>query len=157
MENEIKKQFKTLNLIYRLILGSMSVAAIISVFMVFKLGNIQVFELSMLNLIKSVVIIALLVGIPVSHIFYHKRIKQINESLSLIKKLSAFKNAFIVRISMLEGIGILTCIAYLVTADKSFLYMFGVVFILFIIHAPTRNRISTDLNLNEKEDELLSN
>jgi len=139
-----------------LILGSMSMAAILTMYLVFKVGGIHIFEADDSDMIKSVVIIALLVGIPVSHIFYHKKIKHINESLKLSQKISMFRVAFIVRIVMLEGIGLLTTIAYLITADKSFLYMFGVVFILFIIHAPTRQRLSNDLELSEEDKEALN-
>ncbi len=138
-----------------LILGTMSIAAVLTVYLVSKAGAIKVFELDALDMIKSVVIMALLVGIPVSHIFYHKKIKHIDTSLSLSQKISMFRVAFIVRIVMLEGIGLLSIIGYLVTADKSFLYMFGVVFILFIIHAPTRQRISSDLELSEEDKETL--
>ena len=145
-----------MNLLYLVILGSMSVAAIFSVFMVYKAGAIPVFESNELNAIKSMVVIALLVGIPVSHIFYHKKIKHINPELPLHTKLIMFQTAFIVRVAVLEAIGLLATIGYFVTADKSFLYMFGVVFVLFIIHAPTRQRISTDLDLSEEEGELLS-
>ncbi|WP_235207922.1 hypothetical protein [Saccharicrinis fermentans] len=139
-----------------LILGSMSMAAVLTMYLVFKTGGIHIFEPDSLNMIKSLVIIALLVGIPVSHIFYHKKIKHINESLKLAQKIAMFRVAFIVRIVMLEGIGLLSTIGYLVTADKSFLYMFGVVFILFIIHAPTRQRISSDLALSEEDKEALN-
>ena len=98
---------------------------------------------------------ALLVGIPVSHIFYHKKTKHIDSSLELSTKLSMFQMAFVVRIAMLEAIGLLATIAYLVAADKSFLYMFAVVFILFIVHAPTKQRIGGDLNLSEEDMDLL--
>ena len=156
MEIKIKKQFRGLNLLYLAILGLMSIAVVLSVVMVYKAGAIPVFASEELGTIKAIVIIALLVGIPVSHIFYYKKIKHINPKLQLAQKISMFKTAFIVRISVLEAIGLLAIIGYFVTADKSFLYMFGVVFVLFIIHAPTKQRISNDLELSEEEDEELN-
>ncbi len=155
METEIKKKLKLLNVIYLVIMGTMSIAALASVYLVYKIGALSVFDDQTINMLKSLVIIALLAGIPVSHIFYHKKIKHIDAELPLLKKLNMFQIAFVVRIAMLEGIGLLTAICYLIAADNSFLYMFGVVFILFIIHAPTRQRISTDLNLIEDDDDLL--
>ncbi len=157
MQPELKSQFKTLNLIYIAILISMSIAAIASVFIVFKLGQLPIFNADNQAVIKSIVVIALLAGIPVSHIFFFKKIKHIDNSISLLSKIRMYRSAFIVRIAMLEGIGILASIGYLVSADKSFLYMFGVVFILFIIHAPTKNRISNDLSLTDEEEELFIN
>jgi len=154
MQPELKNQYKTLNFIYIAILISMSVAAIISVIVVSKMGLLPVFNQENLAVIKSVVIIALLAGIPISHIFFFKKIKHIDKTINLLDKIKAYQSAFIARIAMLEGIGILAAIGYLVSADNSFLYMFGVVFILFIIHAPTKNRISNDLNLTEEEEEL---
>ncbi len=157
MQPELKNQFKTLNLIYIAILFSMSIAAIASVFIVYKIGQLPVFNADNQAIIKSIVVIALLAGIPVSHIFFFKKIKHIDKSLNLLSKIRMYRSAFIVRIAMLEGIGIIASIGYLVSADKSFLYMFGVVFILFIIHAPTKNRISNDLNLTDAEEEIFIN
>ena len=156
MNTNIKKQFKRLNTIYIIILGSLSIAALLSVYMVFKMGILPVFDAPTLNLLKTVVILALLIGIPVGHIFYFKKIKHINKTLDLSKKLNMFQFAFIVRIALLEGIGLLIMMAYLVAADKSFLYMFAVVFVLFIIHAPTKNRIISDMELTDEETELLN-
>lgn len=156
MDIKIKQQYKGLNLIYLIILGSMSAAAILAVYFVFKAGALSIYEFDEQNIIKSVIIIALLVGIPVGHIFYQKKMKHINVDLNLGKKINMFKTAFIIRIAMLEGIGLLTLIGYLITGDKSFLYMFAVVFILFIIHAPTRQRIISDLELSDEEQEQLS-
>ncbi len=150
---EVNRKFKTLNLIYVAILASLSIAAIFSVIMVFKSGAMPVFGTGDNDLIKSIVIIALLVGIPVSHIFFYKKVKHIDKSLPVLQKMAMYQTAFIVRVSMLEGIGLLALIGYLISADKSFLYMFGVIFILFIIHAPTRNKLSSDLDLTEEEEE----
>ncbi len=153
MQPELKNQFKTINIIYATILVSMSIAAIISVVLVYKMGTIPVFAPEDQAVIKTIVIIALLVGIPVSHIFFFKKIKHIDTSLSILDKIKMYQTAFISRIAILEGIGILAAISYLITADKSFLYMFGVVFILFLIHAPTKSRISNDLNFTEEDEE----
>ncbi len=155
MDTNIKKQFRGLHFIYMVILGSMSIATILTVYIVFKVGAIAVFEMDSVNVIKSIVIMALLVGIPVSHIFYHKKTKHIDSTLRLSSKIAMFRTAFVVRIAMLEGIGLLTIIGYLVTADKSFLYMFVVVFVLFLIHAPTKQRICNDLELSEEDEDLL--
>ncbi len=154
MQPEVKKQYKSLNIIYAIILISMSIAALVSVFLIYKMGQVPVFKSEDLASIKSIVIIALLVGIPVSHIFFFKKIKHIDSSLNLVSKIRMYQSAFIARIAILEGIGILASIGYLVTTDHSFLYMFGVVFILFLVHAPTKSRISNDLNLSEEEEEL---
>jgi hypothetical protein len=152
MQADIKKQFKTLNLIYVAILGSLSVAAIFSVVYIFKSGALPVFDAENQAVIKSIVIIAILVGIPISHIFFYKKIKHIDSSLAIIVKMKLYQTAFMIRIAMLEAIGLLAMIGYLVTADKSFLYMFGVVFVLFLIHAPTRSKLINDLNLTEEEE-----
>ncbi len=152
MKMEIKKQLKTLNLLYILILGVLSVGALFVVIMVYKAGEIAIFNEEDVSLIKTIVIIALLVGIPVSHIFFFKKIKHINPNLSVIKKIELYKTAFLVRITVLESIGVLGLIGYWVSADKSFLYMFGVVFILFLVHAPTKSKLINDLNFTEEEE-----
>ena len=156
MNLNIKKQFRGLNIIYIAVLGSLSLATLLSIYMVFKMGPISIFDDEGLHFLKGLVIMALLVGIPVGHIFYFNKIKHINKDLQLGKKLAMFQLAFIVRIVLLEGIGLLAMIAYLVTADKAFLYMFAVVFILFIIHAPTKQRIISDMQLRDDEIEQLN-
>ena len=155
MQADIKKQFKTLNILYAAILVSISLAALFTVFFVFRSGHLPIFDAEHQALIKTVVIISLLVGIPVSHIFFYKKIKHINPDIQVVNKLRFYQTAFIVRVAMLEAIGLIALIGYLVTADKSFLYMFAVVFILFMIHAPTKNKLCSDLNLSEQEEELL--
>jgi hypothetical protein len=153
MQDDIKRQFKILNLIYATILGTLSLAAIFSVVFIFKAGVLPVFDADNQAAIKTIIIISLLLGIPVSHVFFYKKIKHIKPSLSIVAKMKMYRLAFMVRIAMLEAIGLLVLIGYLVTADKSFLYMFGVVFILFLVHAPTRNKLINDLNLVETEEE----
>lgn len=153
MQADIKRQFKILNLIYATILGTLSLAAVFSVVFIFKAGFLPVFDADNQAIIKTVIIISLLFGIPVSHVFFYKKIKNIKPSLNIVVKMKMYRLAFMVRIAMLEAIGLLALIGYLVTADKSFLYMFGVVFILFLVHAPTRNKLINDLNLAETEEE----
>ncbi len=153
--NEIKSQRRVLTIIYIAILIGLTFVALFGMFYVKSHGAVNVFEEQSNYMIKSIVVLALLVGIPVSHLFYNKKIKHINEEWPLKNKLNHFKTAFIVRIVMLEAIAVLSVVAYLLNADKSFLYMFGVIFVLFIIHAPTKNRIVTDLQLTEEEQELL--
>ncbi len=157
MKLEVKKQLKQLNMLYILILGILSIGALFVVIMVFKTGNIPIFDAEDVSLIKAIVIIALLVGIPVSHIFFLKKLKHISPKLSVVNKIQYYKTAFIVRISVLEAIGVLGLIGYWVSADKSFLYMFGVVFILFLVHAPTKNKLLNDLKLSEAEEEEILN
>lgn len=152
MKMEIKRQLKTLNVLYVSILGILSVGALFVVIMVFNTGEIPIFNAGDVSLIKSVAIMALLVGIPVSHIFFYKKIKHINANLSVLKKIELYKFAFLVRISVLEAIGFLGLIGYWVSADKSFLYMFGVVFVLFLIHAPTKNKLMNDLKFTQEEE-----
>ncbi len=153
--NDTKAQKKSLNLIYIAIMIGLTFIALFGMFYVKSHGAVNAFSEESNYAIKSIVVLALLVGIPVSHLFYHKKIKHINEEWPLINKLRHFRTAFIVRIVMLEAIAVLSIVAYLLNADSSFLYMFGVVFVLFIIHAPTKNRITTDLQLTEEEQQLL--
>lgn len=152
MQKNIKNIFKQINFIYIAILSTKSVVAIVGVLLVYKLGALPVFDNSMQDLIKSIVVLALLIGIPVSHIFFHKRIKHINVDLPLAKKIQMYRSAFIVRIALLEAIGVIAMIGYIVSGDNSFLYMFGVVFVLFIIHAPTKVKIINELSLTEEEE-----
>ncbi|WP_075601938.1 hypothetical protein [Saccharicrinis aurantiacus] len=150
-----KKQRTTLNLIYIAIMSALTLMAIFAMYFVRANGAVEAFSPDSNYTIKTMVIMALLIGIPVSHLFYHKKIKHISQEWELSRRLTHFRTAFIVRIAVLEGVGLLSIIAYLLNADKSFMYMFGVIFVLFIIHAPTRNRIATDLELNEEEQAKL--
>lgn len=146
-----KKQRTKLNLIYIAIMSGLTIMAIFAMYFVRANGPVQVFSPDSNYTIKTLVIMALLIGVPVSHLFYHKKIKHISSEWELTRRIKHFRIAFIVRIAVLESLGLLFIIAYLLNADKSFMYMFGVIFVLFIIHAPTKNRIATDLELDEEE------
>ena len=53
--------------------------------------------------------------------------------------------------AMLEGPCLLAIIAYFLTGNMQFMYMAGLLIIIFIINKPSRDKIATELQLSGQE------
>jgi len=101
--------------------------------------------------LKSVILILSLGGIPASYFFHSKKIKHLNPDLPLQLKINQYKTSFLIKIITLEALSVLGILSYMLTADNTFLYIFALLFLAYLINRPTQNGIIEEIESNNPE------
>jgi hypothetical protein len=137
------------------IFWSLSAAMVIMFFIalgvVKEMGPIVEWNLAQRENLKAIIIILALAGIPASHIFHSRKTRHIDSDLSLHSKLIQFRNSFFIKISTMEALAVLGLLGYLMSADTTFLYVFALLFLAFLINRPAKGNILRELEPDENE------
>jgi H+/Cl- antiporter ClcA len=86
-------------------------------------------------------------SIVAAFFLFRTRVAQIREKPTLFAILSDYRNAVLLRNALLEGPGLFSVIASLVTGDERLLAMSGLVILMFLVWWPMRTKIIEDLRL----------
>lgn len=98
-----------------------------------------------------IVPIVTVIGLTAAYLAYKFAINKINASLSLHEKLLKYQAAFMVRMALLEVVGLFAAIASFLTGYFYFLICPLLITVLFILLRPTPYGITEDLNLTQEE------
>jgi hypothetical protein len=140
---------RQIQILFWAIFGSLLAMLITILFMVHTFGAILDWPLSQREMLKSVILILSLGGIPASYFFHTKKVKHIPCELALADKLKQFRSSFFIKIATLEALGFLALLSYLVTADFTFIYVFALLFIAYFINVPSKRSIINELEPDE--------
>ncbi|MBZ4676253.1 MAG: hypothetical protein JG782_872 [Anaerophaga sp.] len=140
--NKILRQIK---LLFWTILAAMLVMMIIALLVVRQMGPVVEWTISQKENFKAMILILSLGGIPASYFFHTKKIKHLNQELSFDEKLMQFKSSFFIKIVTLEALAVLGLIGYMLTADNTFIYVFALLFLAYLINRPTLHNISNEI------------
>ncbi len=146
------KIIQQINIIFWGLLGAMIVMLAIAIFTVKNIGPVQDWTLIQKENLKSVILILALAGIPASYFFHSKKIKHLDPELPMNEKLRQFKNSFFIKLATLEALSILGLIGYMLSADNTFLYVFALLFLAYIINRPNKNSILKEIEPEETEE-----
>lgn len=141
---------KQIKLIFWAIFGTLTATLITILFMVDTFGPLMDWTLSHRESFKSVILILSLGGIPASYFFHNKKVKHIPGSMPLLMKLRQYRSSIFIKLATLEGLSFLPLTGYLLTADKTFLYVFALLFITFSISMPSKRNILNELEEDQK-------
>ena len=150
--NKILRQIK---LLFWTILAAMLVMMIIALLVVRQMGPVVEWTISQKENFKAMILILSLGGIPASYFFHTKKIKHLNQELSFDEKLMQFKSSFFIKIVTLEALAVLGLIGYMLTADNTFIYVFALLFLAYLINRPTLHSISNEIepeNFDENDN-----
>jgi hypothetical protein len=147
--NKIIGQIKA---IFWAILGAMGIILIVALVTVKNIGSVIDWTLTQKENLKSIILLLALGGIPASYFFHSKKVKHINPDLPVEKKLSQYKTSFFIKIVTLEALSILGLLAYMLTADNTFLYIFALLFLAYILNRPTKHNILNEIEPEEIEE-----
>jgi hypothetical protein len=143
--NQIKTIFWTL-------FGLMIVMLFMAVFIIKNTGPLIDWNLVQRENLKSVILILSLGGIPASYFFHSKKIKHLNPDLPLQLKINQYKISFLIKIITLEALSVLGILSYMLTADNTFLYIFALLFLAYLINRPTHNGIIEEIEPNKPDE-----
>jgi uncharacterized membrane protein YbjE (DUF340 family) len=126
----------------------------ISIFVLAKFGSVWDFSINDRETFKSVIVILALFGMPAGYAFHKKRMSHLPADLPLEEKLRVFKTSFFIKIVTLEALAITALTGYLFSADVVFLFIFGLLFIAYLLNIPTRLGVLSELESNKENDPL---
>ncbi|MFO7999649.1 MAG: hypothetical protein R6U46_00285 [Marinilabilia sp.] len=137
--------------IFWALLGAIGIIFIVALVIVETSGPVIEWSLTQAENLKAVILVLALVGIPASHYFHSQKIRHLDPDLALHEKLLQFRNSFFVKIATMEALSILGLLGYMITADTTFLYLFALLFLAFLINRPGKNSIIREIETDETE------
>ncbi len=140
-----------IKLFYWLIFFLLIIFGLLSFYVGNVIGPILKWDLKDVVSLKTIVVILSLAGIPAAYIYHNKRIMQLDDSLASKQKLKQYRNSFFVKIATFEALAIIALIGYMISADYSFLLIFALLFVAFLLNIPTKHKIISELNFNYEE------
>lgn len=96
-------------------------------------------------------------GIFISRTFYKTKLATIDRGLPLETKLAQLRAAIITKLAILETPSIFAVVGFLITANYLILLFALLVIAVFVMEAPTLEKISQDLQLTNDEKIQLQN
>lgn len=94
-------------------------------------------------------------GIFGSRAFYKSRIALITPDMLFEEKLSNFRIAIITKYAILEAPSFIAIVGFLITANYLILLFAGLVIAVFVMEAPSLEKISLELKLSDEEQNQL--
>ena len=145
------KSVNQIKIIFWTLFGLMVIMLLMAVFIIKNTGPLMDWNLTQRENLKSVILILSLGGIPASYFFHSKKIKHLNPDLPLQIKINQYKTSFLIKIITLEALSVLGILSYMLTADNTFLYIFALLFLAYLINRPTQNGIIEEIESNNPE------
>lgn len=140
---------KTLKTIHWALVGGLSLFATV---VAFQLGTNP--ETTFFAPENSIIFVPTFAGIfliPTSLVLFNKQMSQARKNTKLNDKLIMFQTAHIVKMAMLEGVGLFSIVACLVTFTTVNFFIFALVIILMAGSAPTAYKLGEKLSLSRNE------
>jgi hypothetical protein len=141
--------FKQIQILYYVILFGLFVFGSAAYYFVLKTGGVMLIDPSMERTIYTILIILVFVGIPVSYVFHKKSVAHIDPELSLSDKLVKYRKVLFIKLVTLEGLAMFSLIGYIVAGKISYLLMYIILVVVYLISYPGKKNISEELQLEE--------
>ncbi|MEP7236757.1 MAG: hypothetical protein ABI685_02790 [Ferruginibacter sp.] len=108
---------------------------------------------------KILQVVALIItagGVYAGIVIFKKKLLQIRDMQSDVKeKFAVYRSASIIQWALLEASSLFCIICFFLTGNYAFLALAAVIMFLFLMAAPSKNKILTQLQISESElDEL---
>ncbi len=146
-----KTVYKQIQLLYLAILIGLLFIGVAAYYFVSANGNMMLIDASMERTVYSILIIMVFVGIPVSYIFHKKSSTHIDPELSLSDKLIKYRKSLFVKLITIEGLSMFSLIGYIVAGTKTYLYIYLILLIVYVISYPWKTIIRQELQLSDQE------
>jgi DMSO reductase anchor subunit len=149
-----KDNFKINHIIYFAILAGLIVFAVMSYFIIAP--SVDQPNESLLNIFMFLIPAFAIVMIFLSRFIYYKISQQANGASSLFEKIGKYRTAKIVSWAMLEGAGLFSIVAFLITHSEFFLIVFFVIVSAFILSRPSIEEFLNDFKIEGNEQDELT-
>jgi divalent metal cation (Fe/Co/Zn/Cd) transporter len=107
------------------------------------------------EILLGAMIFVTLLFVALNIVFYKKRLAIIKGKNNLKEMLADYKNATVIRLAILEFPSIAAIALTMITGNLYFFAFIGVIIALFIFYRPGKEKLKTELELNQTECMLL--
>ncbi|WP_026473745.1 hypothetical protein [Alkaliflexus imshenetskii] len=142
--------FQQIQLIFWFIFAALLIFAVTAIMLAPKVNATINWSPQDLETLKSVIVILALGGIPAGFIFHTHQVKKIPADIPLHNKLLQYRNSYFIKIVTLEALAIIALIGHLISADKSFAIIFGLLFVAYTLNMPRWQNIIKEINVVEE-------
>jgi hypothetical protein len=150
-----KQYFQTMNLVYYMQVVSLLLFGIVVMFLIMRSSKADApaDDAQWVYVLPIVLIVAL----GTSYFLFRAMVSKIEPALKLQDKLPRYSSAVIVRSALLELPGLFSGIVAYMTFEIFYLGATFLIMVAMIIMRPSRQAVTEDLNLSQKERALLDN
>lgn len=106
------------------------------------------------EILLAITVAGAVAGVFTGNLLFRKRLEQLVELKGLKEKLMGYQSALIIKYALVEGPAFFSVVAYLLTANLLFPAITLVLISIFILYAPGKDKLISDLNLSRKESEI---
>ncbi|WP_146260587.1 hypothetical protein [Breznakibacter xylanolyticus] len=145
----VNKQLKQIRIIFYAILIGLLVFCAGSVALVTQRGGLMLLSPVQMQYLQTVIIILAFTGIPAAHLFHKRKTEHLRPDMMPEMKLSRYRVSFFIKMATFEGISLVSLLCYLMSAGSNFLIIFGILMVTILVNYPGRDRIWTELGLND--------
>lgn len=145
---QLLKQIKYL---YFTIALALLIFAVIAFFYISMHGKVYDISINYENNLRSLLLILALSGIPASFIFHSRKVKHIDRELDPRQKLLQYRTGFFIKLITLEGLALLSLLAYITTGQLNDLAIFGIIYLALLVSFPRKANILNELEIDPSD------
>ncbi|MFT3737214.1 MAG: hypothetical protein QM786_00470 [Breznakibacter sp.] len=146
-----KRHLKQLRTIFIVIVSGLMLFFFIAWALGTMRGALVQMDQTQLHYLKTVVLLSAFVGIPAAHYFHKKKTGHIVPNLSNVEKMVRFRTSYFIKLATFEGLGLVSLLAYLLSNDKTFLFVFGLFMVVLAINYPSVSKVAEELQSDPDE------
>lgn len=153
---ELKKKFRSLQVIYTSIFLSIIIFAVALIIINKNIAPLIHITKDLKLAFRYVIIFILLGGVPLSYYLFERKVRKfVDSDFDLSQKYKIYNSSYILKLFIFEGIAFISMGMYLFSRDIYLLTAVLIVIVLLFINTPTITKLSNDLQLTDTEiDEL---
>jgi hypothetical protein len=146
-----KTVYNQIQLLYIAILIGLLIFGVAAYYFVAGTGNMMLIDPSTERTVYSTLILLVFIGIPVGYIFHKKSSSHINPELPISEKLVRYRKSLFIKLITIEGLAMFSLIGYIVAGTKTYLYIYLILVVVYLISYPGKSTIKQEMLLNDEE------
>ncbi len=154
-QDQAKENFHRLNRLYGRLFLLLIAALVLSSLLISNIGPLLTYNPGIYAAIKTASIAVGAILLVIAYITPQRQIRQIDPSASLAEKVELFRQAVILRLLLITGAGVFTCLFFILIADTDLILLLAIIIIFLVLARPTPFKTAGDLKLNDEEKNTL--
>jgi hypothetical protein len=142
--------FLVLNLIHAALISGQIFFGLIAYYLV-TIGAMVINPDETVGIFRIIVPLISILSIVASYMFFRMQLNNAKSKPGLSEKLMTYRTALIVKWAFLEAPSLLAIVGYLLTGNRFFIIIAGLIIIIFLIHKPSKNTAAFELELSRNE------
>ena len=154
-QDQARNHFHGLGRLYGRLFLLLIAALVLSSLLISNIGPLLTYDPGVYAAMKTASIAVGAILLAIAYISPQRQIRQIDQSASLAEKIELFRQAVIMRLLLITGAGVFTCLFFVLIADTDLILLLAIIIIFLVLARPTPFKTAGDLKLNEEEKNTL--